>query len=167
MNNKIRNAIMPLALSGAFLAANVSSAFADSQGPVLAQAVPAAACQKQGRPAGPPPSMMDRMQQALNLDQKQVDEIKTIKIQARSKAKPIMRDLERNRFEFKQATTADNYDQKQIDKFTQAQGDDIGQLMSLKAKTVNMIKSVLTDDQKVKFSRMAKKFKGKNKMRIE
>ena len=164
MTNRIRNTIMSLALSTALLTAGVS-AFADYKAPVSAKAVPA--CQKQSRPAGPPPSMMDRMQQALQLDQHQVDQIKTIKSAARSTAKPIKRDLERNRFEFKQAITADNYNQKHIDKYSQAQGDDIGQLMSLNASTMNKIKSVLNDDQKAKFSRMVKQFKGKNKKRIK
>ena len=164
MTNRIRNTIMPLALSAALLTAGVS-AFADYKAPVSTKAVPA--CQKQSRPAGPSPSMMDRMQQALQLDQKQVDQIKTIKSEARSTAKPIKRDLERNRFEFKQAITADDYDQKQIDKYSRAQGDDIGQLMSLKASTMNKIKSVLNDDQKAKFSRMVKQFKGKNTKRMK
>lgn len=164
MNNKIRNTIMPLALSAALLTAGVS-AFADYKAPVSGKAV--SACQKKSRPAGPPPSMMDRMQQALQLDQKQVDQIRTIKSAALSTAKPIKRDLKRNRFEFKQAITADNYDQKQVDKYSHAQGDDIGQLMSLKASTMNKIKSVLNDDQKAKFSRMVKQFKGKNKKRIK
>ena len=74
--------------------------------------------------------------------------IQSIIENARHEAKPARRDLQKTKFDFRQAITADHYEQKTIDQLAKRQGDDLTQLLRIQGKTQQAIKSVLNDQQR-------------------
>ncbi len=93
----------------------------------------------------------------LNLTTEQQQKVQAIVQNARHEAKPLKRDLQKSHFDYKQAITADHYQQETINHLAKQQGEDITQLLSLKGKTQNAIKNILNDDQRLMFEKMQAK----------
>ena len=160
MNIKQSKFLVPMILSGAVLI-GTSSVYAQPQ--FNDSGKPTPQCARANADRGAKQGPLEKMTTQLQLNDKQQSQVKAIMKESRGEAKPVVRDLQKARFDFKQAVTADNYDQKMIDQLAQAQANDMAKLMSLKAKTSNEIKSVLNDDQQIKFERMQQKMQHKMK----
>ncbi len=140
--------ILPIVLAGT-LGCSVSCAFAHNTNGAPAKHKPCQPLKKQSYSAP-----KTRYLKQLNLNPKQQSNIQSIIDNAQHEAKPLRRDLQKSKFDFRQAITADHYEQKTIDELAKRQGDDITQLLRLKGKTQQAIKNVLNDQQRSTLERM-------------
>ena len=140
--------ILPIVLAGT-LGLTASSAFAHNTNGDPAKHKPCQTLKKQ-----PDSASKTRYLKKLNLSSEQQSNIQSIIDNAQHEAKPLRRDLQKSKFDFKQAITADHYEQKTIDELAKRQGDDITQLLRLKGKTQQAIKNVLNDQQRSTLERM-------------
>ncbi len=160
MKSKCFKYIVPIILSGAFMITS-STVVADSHSgikQVKSQYCPCCGAKLSAKAKPKPEGPLEKLSHQLQLTDQQQAEVKKIMAASKKDGKPIIRDLEKNQFLFKQALTADKYSQTTIDKLAQAQGDGLAKLMSLDAKTSNEIKSILKGDQIMRFERMQYKF---------
>ena len=140
--------ILPIILAST-LGCSVSCAFAHNTNGVPAKHKPCQPLKKQ-----PYSNTKAKYLKPLNLSPEQQSHIRSIIDNAQHEAKPFRRDLQKSKFEFKQAITADIYEQKTINELAKRQGDDITQLLRLKGKTQQAIKNVLNDQQRSTLERM-------------
>ncbi|MAR83451.1 MAG: hypothetical protein CMF55_01490 [Legionellales bacterium] len=140
--------ILPIVLATT-LGCSVTCAFAHNAKGNQAQSKPCQSLKKQSYS-----DSKTRYLKQLNLSPEQQSNIQSVIDNAQHEAKPLRRDLQKSKFEFKQAITADHYEQKTIDELAKRQGDDITQLLRLKGKTQQAIKNVLNDQQRSTLERM-------------
>ena len=140
--------ILPIVLAGT-LGCSLSCAFAHNTNGDPAKHKPCQPLKKQSYSA-PKTGFFKQ----LNLSPEQRSNIQSIIDNAQHEAKPLRRDLQKSKFEFNQAITADIYEQKTINELAKRQGDDITQLLRLKGKTQQAIKNVLNDQQRSTLERM-------------
>ena len=143
-----KKSILPIVLAST-LGLTVSSAFAHNTNGGPEKHKPCQPLKKQ-----PYSSTKTKYLKPLNLSPEQQSHIQSIIENARHEAKPARRDLQKTKFDFRQAITADHYEQKTIDQLAKRQGDDLTQLLRIQGKTQQAIKSVLNDQQRATLERM-------------